>query len=119
MIRATITVLALSAALTAGTAHALTWETPKGESVPNGQAQVADPDNKIQQQMGVTNSSGPAAPGSSNRVNLGSGFSFGVSGGNAGPRDNASNALRFGPQTPSDNRPSNARLNSVFGPGWQ
>ena len=116
MIRATITALALSAALAAGTAHALTWETPKGESVPNGQAQVADPDDKIQQQMGVTNSSGPM-----NTPNMykfqGSGFSFGLSGGPQGQRDDQSNALRFGPQTQSDKRPTNSRMNSVF--GWQ
>ncbi len=118
MFRTTITALALSAVLGAGTAHALTWETPKGESVPNGQAQVADPDDRIQQQMGVTNSSGPA--NTLNGPNMykfqGSGFSFGISGGQ-GPRDDQSNALRFGPQTQSDKRPSNARLNSVF--GWQ
>jgi hypothetical protein len=110
MIRATITALALSAALTAGTAHALTWETP------NGQAQVADPDDKIQQQMGMTNSSGPTNAPSMYKFQ-GSGFSFGVSGGPQGQRDDQSNALRFGPQTPSDKRPGNARLNSVF--GWQ
>jgi len=118
MFRATLTALALSAVLTAGTAHALTWETPKGENIPNGQAQVADPDNKIQQQMGVTNATGPKAPGAPNTYKLGNGFSFGISGGPGGnPRDDQSNALRFGPQTPSDQRPTNSRLNSVF--GWQ
>lgn len=118
MIRATITALALSTALAAGSAHALTWETPKGTPTPGGQAQVTDPDDKVQQQMGVTNSSGPNAPGPSNTYKLGNGFSFGISGGPAGgPRDDQSNALRFGPQTPSDQRPSNSRLNSVF--GWQ
>lgn len=118
MIRATITALALSAVLTAGTAHALTWETPKGESVPNGQAQVADPDDKIQQQLGVTNSSGPTnTPNGPNMYKFqGSGFSFGLSG-PQGPRDDQSNALRFGPSTPSDKRPTNSRMNSVF--GWQ
>lgn len=112
MVRATITVLALSTALVAGSAHALTWETPKGTPAPGGQAQVADPDDKLQQQMGVTNSSNP------NTFKIpGSGFSFGVSGG-PGQRDDQSNALRFGPSTPSDKRP-NSRVNSVFSPNWQ
>lgn len=112
MIRATIAALALSTALAAGSAHALTWETPKGTPSPGGQAQVADPDDKIQQQMGVTNSSNP------NTFKIpGSGFSFGVSGG-PGQRDEQSNALRFGPSTPSDKRP-NSRVNSIFSPNWQ
>ncbi|MHB1219553.1 MAG: hypothetical protein ACYC1L_15280 [Alphaproteobacteria bacterium] len=118
MIRMTITALALSVALAAGSARALTWETPKGESVQGGQAQVADPDDKLQQRMGMTNSSGPNAPGNPNMYKFqGSGFSFGLSG-PQGQRDDQSNALRFGPSTPSDKRPS-SRLNSVFGPGWQ
>lgn len=112
MIRATITALALSAALVAGSAHALTWETPKGTPTPGSQAQVADPDEKLQQQMGVTNSSNP------NTFKIpGSGFSFGVSGG-PGQRNDQSHALRFGPSTPSDQRPG-SRLNSVFGPNPQ
>lgn len=116
MIRATITALALSTALAAGSAHALTWETPKGTPTPGGQAQVTDPDDKLQRQMGMTNSSGPSNPYVYKFQ--GSGFSFGISGGPQGPRDGQSNALRFGPSTPSDQRPS-SRLNSVFGPGWQ
>lgn len=116
MLRATITALALSAALSVGTAHALTWETPKGESVPNGQAQATDPDDKIQRRMGLTNPFGPNAPGAQDMSRLqGSGFSFGLS---SGPqRDDPSTPLRFGPQTSSDKRPTNSRMNSVF--GWQ
>lgn len=111
MIRNLVAALALSTAI-AGTAHALTWETQdKGAS--SGQAQVADPDDKLQQQMGVTE--GPS--GMRTYKFQGSGFSFGVVG-PQGAQENPPGQLRFGPSTPSDQRPNSSRLNSIFGPSW-
>lgn len=118
MFRKFVTVLAVSTALSTGAAHALTFETPKGDSVTSDQAQIADPDSKLNR-WNLSSSQDNKAANPNSYTYKGSGFSLGISGGQGGQRNETpSNTMRFGPSTSSD-QVGNSRLNSVFSPGMQ